>query len=93
MYFKLFQNFPNPFNPTTKIKYSLPTSSYVKLVVYNTLGQEIKTLVDELQNEGEHENSFNASSLPSGNYIYVISAKSMINGNEFKDIRKMTILK
>ncbi|MCG6960222.1 glycosyl hydrolase 53 family protein [bacterium BMS3Abin03] len=67
--FELFQNYPNPFNPSTQINYDLPGSTKVKLIVYNSLGQQIETLVSKVQAAGLHSLNFNASpSLPSGVY-------------------------
>jgi hypothetical protein len=64
--FKLYQNYPNPFNPSTKIKYSVPQASNVVIKVFDILGNEIETLVDEYKNAGRYEIDFNASNLPSG---------------------------
>ena len=67
--FKLYQNYPNPFNPSTQINYDLKSRTKVKLTVYNSLGQKIETLVNEVQTSGSHSLKFNASSsLPSGVY-------------------------
>lgn len=86
-FFRLDQNYPNPFNPTTEIRYSLPEPSHVKIVVRNTLGQEVKTLLDAQQSEGEHSVKFNASALPSGVYFYTIHAGG------FTEIKKMIYLR
>ncbi len=72
--FQLEQNFPNPFNPTTTIRYQLPKVSLVTLRVYDVLGREVATLVNEKQNPGYHEATFNASKLSSGVYFYRITA-------------------
>ncbi len=85
--FKLYQNYPNPFNPTTKIKYQIPKEEKVTLKVYDILGREVKTLVNEIRSEGIHEVEFNASTLASGVYFYRISA-----GN-YSDIKKIVLLK
>ncbi len=76
--FNLFQNFPNPFNPTTVIKYQLPKSSAVKLVVYNVTGQNVITLVNKFQNAGLYEVNFNGSNLASGIYFYTIRADNFV---------------
>ena len=79
---ELYQNYPNPFNPTTEIKFSLPSviasetkqSQLVALTVYNLLGKEIATLLDEELTAGEHEVKFDATELPSGIYFYQLKA-------------------
>ena len=85
--FSLNQNYPNPFNPSTKISYSLATDSKVMLKVYNILGAEVLTLVNETQKAGAHTIQFNASNLPSGVYIYRLQA------DNFTATRKLTLLK
>ena len=68
--FALYQNFPNPFNPTTAIRFDVPRLSHVSLMVYNVLGQELMTLVNEIRKPGKYQALFNASSLSSGVYFY-----------------------
>ena len=85
--FELAQNFPNPFNPATTIRYALPAGSQVSLVVYNLLGQEVQTLVSEFQNAGTYTLSFDASQLSSGTYLYRLSTGS------HSEIRKMVLMK
>ncbi|MDZ7764160.1 MAG: T9SS type A sorting domain-containing protein [Melioribacteraceae bacterium] len=85
--FELSQNYPNPFNPSTTINYSVPTSGLVTLKVYNILGQEVKTLVNTVQNAGFHNVSFDASTLSSGVYIYRLSSGNFVN------TKKMILLK
>jgi len=70
--FELLQNYPNPFNPTTKITYRLNHPSNVKLIVYNSMGEEYSTLVDGYKNPGEYSVDFNGSGLSSGVYFYQI---------------------
>ncbi|MDP3445515.1 MAG: T9SS type A sorting domain-containing protein, partial [Ignavibacteria bacterium] len=72
--FELKQNYPNPFNPTTKIQYSTPKSDFVILKVYNLLGKEIATLVNEYKSPGKYEIEFHATDLPSGVYFYTLSS-------------------
>ena len=85
--FTLSQNYPNPFNPNTVISYSLPSASNVKLIVYNTLGQTIKTLESGYKNAGNYSINFNASALPSGIYFYRLEA------GQFSQIKKMILIK
>lgn len=85
--FMLNQNYPNPFNPTTHISYELPSASQVKLKVYNSLGQEVATLVDAKINAGHHYVEFDASRLSSGIYIY----RLVSNGQSIT--RKMMLIK
>ncbi|QQS35024.1 MAG: T9SS type A sorting domain-containing protein [Ignavibacteriales bacterium] len=88
----LEQNYPNPFNPSTVIKYNLPSENYVSLKVYNTLGQEVATLVNEIMGAGSHEVSFNAKDLSSGIYYYTLRV-SESNGNEKVFTNKMMLMK
>ncbi len=85
--FTLSQNYPDPFNPSTKIKYSVSQSSQVIIKVYDILGNEIETLVNEEKPVGNYELTWNAANLPSGVYIYQIKAGSFI------DTKKMILLK
>ncbi len=68
--FRLEQNFPNPFNPTTNINFSIPVSGNVKLVVYNSIGAEVAVLVNDYKSEGEYSYNFNGKNLTSGVYYY-----------------------
>ena len=85
--YKLEQNYPNPFNPATTIKYLIPESGLVTLKVYDILGREIVTLVDDYKPAGKYKTEFNARSLPSGVYFYKIQAGS------FVETKKMILLK
>lgn len=75
--FSLEQNFPNPFNPTTKIRYSLSSPGHVKLSVYNVVGQKITELVDDFQHAGVYEMFWDASELSSGVYFYRLETGSV----------------
>ena len=81
--YKLFQNYPNPFNPSTNISYQLPESVFVTLKVYDVLGKEVKILVNERQNAGNHSVRFNASDLPNGVYFYKIEAGTYRSTKKF----------
>jgi len=85
--FDLDQNYPNPFNPSTTINYTLPENSFITLKVFNVLGIDIETLVNEYKQAGTHSVEFNAGGLPSGLYLYKIES-----GN-FREVRKMILLK
>jgi hypothetical protein len=90
--FALFQNYPNPFNPQTNIEYALPKGSQVNLVVYNILGQKIRTLVDEFQNAGMKKVMWDGkdqrgNEIPSGIYFYKLKAEN------YSQTKKMVILK
>jgi hypothetical protein len=85
--YKLFQNFPNPFNPSTKISYKIKKDGNVSLTVFNLVGQEVSVLVNEKQSAGNYEVEFDASELTTGVYLY----KLQING--FTSVKRMTVLK
>ena len=92
--FVLYQNYPNPFNPSTKIKYTIPNitlsgveGSRVVLKIYDILGTEISTLVNEIQTAGSYEITFDASQLTSGIYFYQLRAGS------FVQTKKMILIK
>jgi hypothetical protein len=72
--YNLAQNYPNPFNPVTVISYQLPVNSQVTLKVFDVLGREVATLVNENKNSGSYEIEFNGSKLPSGMYFYRLYA-------------------
>jgi hypothetical protein len=96
--YALGQNYPNPFNPTTAIFYALPAPSTVTLKVYNALGQEIVTLVDQTQSAGYHEAIWNAqnaggASVSSGIYFYRIEAKASMDSERFVQMKKMILLR
>jgi hypothetical protein len=85
--FSVYQNFPNPFNPSTKIKYELPQNSFVTIKVFDAIGREIKSLLNQQKETGFHEINFDGKDLPSGVYIYKIQA------GEFIQTRKMILMK
>lgn len=85
--FELLQNYPNPFNQSTKISWQSPLGSWQTLKVYNVLGKEITTLVDEYREAGKYEVTFNATDLSSGIYFY------KLNIDAFYQLRKMTLIK
>jgi len=85
--FSLSQNYPNPFNPSTTISYSIPRSGFVKLSVYNILGEEVSKLVNEEQLVGSYKVDLNASSLSSGVYFYTIQTR------DFVETKKIILLK
>lgn len=85
--FELFQNYPNPFNPATTIRFELPSSSDVRLEVYDLMGRKVQTLVNSTLSAGMHTVSFDASRLASGAYIYRLQAGS------FQQNRVMTLMK
>ena len=83
----LYQNYPNPFNPTTNIHYDLSKSGFVKLIVFDMLGREIETLVNEVQISGIYKATFNAATYPSGVYFYRLTTVG------FSETKKMILLK
>lgn len=85
--YSLEQNYPNPFNPVTRIKYSIPENNFVSLKIYNTLAQEVSTLVNEEKQAGTYEINFDASHLASGVYIYKLEAGG------FTAIKKLVLMK
>lgn len=85
--FELHQNYPNPFNPSTNIIYTIQNKEHILLKVYDALGIEVKTLINNVEQAGTHKVEFNASLLPSGVYYYQLSA------GEFMQTRKMLYLK
>jgi len=85
--FSLSQNYPNPFNPVTKINFALPKQGFVTLKIYDVLGREVRTLVNEIKSAGNFSVDFNASEFSSGVYFY------RLESNEFSDIKRMLLVK
>ena len=85
--YELAQNYPNPFNPITRIKYSVPKQSFVIIKIFDILGREVKTLVNEIRTAGSYEVDFNASYLASGVYFY------RMESGDFTDVKKLVLLK
>ena len=85
--YQLYDNYPNPFNPQTTIRFSLPAAGYVNLQVFNILGQSVAVLVDKDIAAGEYSATFEAGSLPSGVYFY------RLRTSEFEMIKRMTLVK
>ena len=85
--FLLHQNFPNPFNPATKIKFNVTKSGIVKIIVYDIIGREVQTLVNERLQPGTYETTFEGSRLTSGVYFYRLIT------DEYSDTKKMLLIK
>ena len=85
--YTLSQNFPNPFNPSTVIRYAIPVKSHVLLTVHNLLGQVVATVINQDQEAGFHEIRFDAANLSSGVYLYRLEA------GKFVETRKLTLVK
>ena len=87
MSYNLYQNFPNPFNPTTVISYQIPQQGFVTLKIFDVLGKEVATLVNEEKQAGQYDVDFTAKGLASGVYIYRMKV------NEFIESKKMILLR
>ncbi len=85
--YELSQNYPNPFNPSTTIRFSLPQATQIKINLFNMLGEQMATLAEGMYESGYHKVTFNASSLPSGTYIY------RLESSDFVSVKKMILLK
>ncbi len=92
MYIALSQNYPNPFNPSTKITFSLAADSKVSLKIFDVLGQEVASLINQDLTAGVHNYDFNATGINSGVYFYRIEATG-VNGTKFVDVKKMILTK
>lgn len=91
--YQLFQNYPNPFNSQTKIRYSIPSSTFVTLKVFDITGREIKTLVNDYKQAGNHKVTFNSGNLPSGVYYYELTAGSPREAGENTSVKRMVLIK
>ena len=85
--FKLFNNYPNPFNPETKIMFNLPKSTKVRITVYDIVGRQVKSLVNDNKTAGSYAVIFNGNELTSGVYLYSLEAGA------YKEVKKMLLLK
>ena len=85
--FALQQNYPNPFNPSSVIRFDVPQNSHVTIRVYDMLGREVATLVNEVMSVGQHSTTWNAGGLSSGFYVYRMTAGS------FADTKKIILMK
>jgi len=85
--YELSQNYPNPFNPSTTIRFSLPQAAQLKINLYNMLGEQVATIAEGMYELGYHKVTFNASSLPSGTYIY------RLESSDFVQVKKMILIK
>ena len=90
--YALYQNYPNPFNPTTKIYYEMPEDALVKVVIFDVMGRNVKTLMNEIQSSGYHSILWDATNdmgedISAGMYIYTILA------GEYRSSKKMVLIK
>jgi hypothetical protein len=85
--YSLSQNFPNPFNPVTKINFALPKQGFVTLKIYDIVGREVQTLVSEMKQAGYYSIDFSGSSLSSGVYFYKIQT------DDFVSVKRMVLIK
>jgi hypothetical protein len=85
--FQLYQAYPNPFNPQTKIKYSIPQATHVSLKIYDLLGHQVRILVNQFKTPGTYTVEFDAKGFASGVYYYVLMTEKN------KQIKKMTLIK
>jgi hypothetical protein len=91
--YHLFNNYPNPFNAETIIRYSIPKSSHVKIEVYNILGQKISQLIDLPHKPGIHQIKFNGQNIGSGIYFFYMGASSVYDHHTFRDVKKMILIR
>ena len=92
--YRLYQSYPNPFNPSATIQFSLPRSGNVKLTIFDILGRQLATLLDERREAGDHSLVWNASGRSSGIYFYRLEVTSVSDsGKSFTQVKKMMLLK
>jgi hypothetical protein len=91
--FALLQNFPNPFNPTTEIRYDIPKTAYVSLKIYDVLGRVVATLVDGVQSASSYMVQWNPSGLSSGVYFYRVQARNQDGSGDFVAVKKLLFMK
>ena len=86
-------NYPNPFNPSTQIEYFLPRASYVKLTVYNALGQKVVSYINSEQSAGTHKREIDFGNFSSGIYFYSLDANAVNSVEHFYKVKKMILIK
>ncbi|MEO6695391.1 MAG: LamG-like jellyroll fold domain-containing protein [Ignavibacteria bacterium] len=91
--YKLYQNYPNPFNPNTNLEFGISKLGFVTLKVYDILGNEVATLINEKKNPGNYKVDFNGSNLSSGIYFYKLVVDSFGETEDFNEVKKMTLIK
>ena len=91
--FELYLNYPNPFNPGTNINFAIPSESYVKLTIYNALGEVVTEIINGYLNAGFHEVYFDSKNLSSGVYFYSLDASTFTETKSFHSVRKMLLIK
>jgi len=92
--FALMQNYPNPFNPTTTITYTLKSEGFVTIKIFDVLGKEVETIVNQIQNRGTYKLTFNAANINSGIYFYNLTVSDKLSGNSiFNQSKKMILVK
>ncbi|MCF7805371.1 MAG: T9SS type A sorting domain-containing protein [Candidatus Marinimicrobia bacterium] len=91
--FTLLENYPNPFNPATSIRYGIPEQSTVNIKVYDLSGRLVEELVNTNMDAGYYTVEFNGSTLPSGIYLYRMTSQSLVSDQQFSQVGRMLLLK
>jgi hypothetical protein len=91
--FAMSQNYPNPFNPTTTLEFQLASGGHVVMIVYNSLGQEVKILFDEGKDAGSYYVTWNAENMPSGVYFVRMRVSDQFGKQIFQDAKKLMLVK